>query len=980
MELSTDTDVHDTYLSHWGKSLDGLLRQLEPHDVEQIRTVTDSRQIRSLLADPVRTGVVLPSLEHFEQFVDCFISSFDPRTNSFAIWGMIHLTLKLASDATDGVTQIADMMRRLGLRLELFNACTKGPGGSSKQMKEAYLEVYIDLATFFTACIRFFRHDTAMISPGWNENHSGRWSPLLKVYNASLTSINDRFEHVSVLTRLLKENTMVNDFQGQQSLLSLSPANFTEVAKLPCVMLPAGRGSRYYNRDGITSKIDSFFYPASGERAFRSIALHGIGGVGKSHVALKYAHLKTSNQSIDVVLWFHSETDPSLAQSFTDAALALGLPGIGRDRHLENRIILHSWLQQTTCTWLLVFDNAENQDLLLEYWPKACARGSVLITTRNNTMQFHPADAGIEVPSFDPGAGSNLLFHLLRMDVIDDLSGDEERSALKLSQQLDGHALALSFIAGLIQKRSWSIQEFLSVYEKNKRGVHGPRQPNALSTIWKLSFESMNKGSAAILGILSFIHPDEVPEEIFTKASPDSLPPLLEHCTDEMDFFDLADPLLELSLAKRDKDAKAFSTHRLVQTQFRYHLATQGHRQEAFDQATKLLFDGFGLYQDQLYEKWSRCQVYIQQILSLKNNYKKETDELEPLKPTLKFCWLLRNSARYLLETADYVELEDVLSVAKSAFDKLTNAEREEGSLVLAGIQNITGLQRVHRGSFDRGLMHMRECNRIQSEQKVIDLIGLSWSEVNISNILASACEFDEALQWLLKGERTRKSARDDDDGKGVQSADFVIQQNIARVNVFLGRFDQAQVQLQAAIDGFEKLRDWGMLAYTVFIVGLLERKKNNYAAAREAFQEVESGWLAGGGQKTHHFYGACLYKLGCVANDLGETDVAIEHLENALVVTKMKENVMPGDYARVLHKLAEILKKKPGREVEAAEKSIEALRIRMGRKPSIESSASASSDGNSWSIISEREDEDEGQHDDSDEKPYDEMVYILWR
>lgn len=222
---------------------------------------------------------------------------------------------------------------------------------------------------------------------------------------------------------------------------------------------------------------------------------------------------------------------------------------------------------------------------------------------------------------------------------------NEAQSALELSQQLDGHALAISFMAGLIQKRSWSIQEFLSIYEKNKRDLHGQRCPNALSTIWHLSFKSLSPESAALLGILAYINPDSVAQELFTKAEKDSLPALLRTSTNELDFYDVVEPLLTLALVKRDKTTKTFSTHRLVQTQYRYQLA-RSERQEAFDQAVKLMAEGFGRVHSQLYDRWGRCQIYMQQILALKNNFKAERKEADPIHPTLAFCWLLADSSR----------------------------------------------------------------------------------------------------------------------------------------------------------------------------------------------------------------------------------------------------------------------------------------------------------------------------------------------
>jgi len=114
----------------------------------------------------------------------------------------------------------------------------------------------------------------------------------MKVYSTSLVNIDATFQRIDRLTQLAKRRSVAVDLRRQQSLLSGSTSgSIEEEAKLPCIMLPPASSSRFYDRDGITDRIDSFLHPDSGETPFLSLVLHGIGGVGKSHVALRYAHL-----------------------------------------------------------------------------------------------------------------------------------------------------------------------------------------------------------------------------------------------------------------------------------------------------------------------------------------------------------------------------------------------------------------------------------------------------------------------------------------------------------------------------------------------------------------------------------------------------------------------------------------------------------------------------------------------------------------
>lgn len=115
-------------------------------------------------------------------------------------------------------------------------------------------------------------------------------------------------------------------------------------------------------------------------------------------------------------------------------------------------------------------------------------------------------------------------------------------------------------------------------------------------------------------------------------------------------FFDVAEVLMTLSLVKRNKDTKAFSIHRLVQTQYRYHIQPKN-GQEASEGATMILYAAFSSIQkntSQLYEHWAQCRLLLQHILALKENYKKESTGPEPLKPTQQFCRLLSNCSRWV--------------------------------------------------------------------------------------------------------------------------------------------------------------------------------------------------------------------------------------------------------------------------------------------------------------------------------------------
>ena len=121
-------------------------------------------------------------------------------------------------------------------------------------------------------------------------------------------------------------------------------------AKLPCVVLPNIRTPRFFDRVEPIQRIEEQFdnsSTAADGHPFRSLALHGLGGVGKSTIALKYAENRLHRGEPDALFWVYSEKLVSLKQSFTDIALRLKLPDAQPGDHEENRAVVLNWLQQT---------------------------------------------------------------------------------------------------------------------------------------------------------------------------------------------------------------------------------------------------------------------------------------------------------------------------------------------------------------------------------------------------------------------------------------------------------------------------------------------------------------------------------------------------------------------------------------------------------------------------------------------------------
>jgi NB-ARC domain-containing protein len=109
-------------------------------------------------------------------------------------------------------------------------------------------------------------------------------------------------------------------------------------------------------------------------------ALHGMGGVGKSQIAIEYAYRHRADY--DVIWWVPSEQNAQVLNSLVELGEALGLEaGVEANTAVPRvRAALRAGTPYTN--WLLVFDNAEAVDAVRDYFPEA-GTGKVLVTSRN---------------------------------------------------------------------------------------------------------------------------------------------------------------------------------------------------------------------------------------------------------------------------------------------------------------------------------------------------------------------------------------------------------------------------------------------------------------------------------------------------------------------------------------------------------------------------------------------------------------------
>jgi hypothetical protein len=221
--------------------------------------------------------------------------------------------------------------------------------------------------------------------------------------------------------------------QGLSTGVQAALAMLAMPAKRPAGQVAAGRALQLappppflVGREDLLADLDARLAGGDGARP-RVVALCGLGGVGKTSVALEYAHRHLSEVG---VAWQFPAGDPAvLAADFGELAFQLGARDLPESR--DPVAWVHGALATYPGEWLLVFDNARDQASVARYVPPA-GRGRVLITSRD---QIWPPSQALQVPVLGPEVAT--CFLAVRT------ADQDQQAALELAGELGGLPLAL---------------------------------------------------------------------------------------------------------------------------------------------------------------------------------------------------------------------------------------------------------------------------------------------------------------------------------------------------------------------------------------------------------------------------------------------------------------------------------------------------------------------------------------------------------
>ncbi|KAK5651335.1 hypothetical protein OQA88_12568 [Cercophora sp. LCS_1] len=495
-------------------------------------------------------------------------------------------------------------------------------------------------------------------------------------------------------------------------------------------LVPYTSNPNFAGRSEILNQLEDelgFRSPQVADTAQHRVSLYGLGGVGKTQVAIEFLYrLRWARPGISV-FWVHASTAERFRDAYSFIAKQCSIPS-HEDPNLDVLPLVKNWLKSPDRgRWLMVVDNADDAELFtgptsLAQWIPECAHGSILTTTRNKEAGMNLMGNGrlIEVDKMGEDESRQLLQGKLKGHNLD----PEELATL--SARLEHLPLALGQAAAFIQKTSISVNGYLRLLEESddhlvkllsekvEMAGRDSDTPHALVQTWILSFEQIQQQdcfAGELLSLMSLFDRQAIPLEFLSSyddnrdewQKPASKRQLIRELgvrkgtsfilkkkhkkhqrpRGKIEMAKSLGTLKAFSLITED-NSRSYNMHRLVQLVTRKWLDQQHTMPQFADQALLIMSRKYPFGE---YKNWAKCSAYLPHVhalLQLKGTGLRDGE--------LARSKILHNAASFLDDQGRGKDAEKFLTQAVQIRTGLLGEEHG------ATLSSMTGLALIYRG------------------------------------------------------------------------------------------------------------------------------------------------------------------------------------------------------------------------------------------------------------------------------------------
>jgi tetratricopeptide (TPR) repeat protein len=347
--------------------------------------------------------------------------------------------------------------------------------------------------------------------------------------------------------------TVLDKHRGSES------ANFIETT--PRIWNVPNRNTDFTGRKIVLDALHNDLSGA-GKAVVVSRALYGLGGVGKTQVALEYAH--RFKDDYDIVWWINAEQPQAISLTFAELAARLGIQA-SDDAADATAAALEELRRGAAGRWLVIFDNAGDLADLEPFLPAGA--GHVIVTSRNSAWNHYAVPIELNVFS-RAESDAHLMAHVPGLD-----SGD----AARISAAVGELPLAVEQAAAWLAETGMPAALYIERLERQATSAlalnkaFGYAMP--VVAAWNLSFgrlEDRSPAAVQLLQILAFCSPEPISTTLlYGDEICAALLPFDETLHDRLMLGRVIQEASRLALIKVDQSRHTVQIHRLVQAVIR---------------------------------------------------------------------------------------------------------------------------------------------------------------------------------------------------------------------------------------------------------------------------------------------------------------------------------------------------------------------------------------------------------------------------
>ena len=624
--------------------------------------------------------------------------------------------------------------------------------------------------------------------------------------------------------------------------------------------VPYERNPFFTGREQLLSDLRRRFE----ESASHVQALFGLGGIGKTQVALEYAHRHREDYAI--VWWLAAEDRTTLELLYSRLASRLNLNfahGANLDavRHLLRRVL------SDRADWLLIFDNAPSAEAIADFIPLS-PKGHVLITSRS--PYWHGVAKDVQV--HEPSRAESIQFLRRRTR-----RNEQELIANRLAQALGDLPLAMEQAAATIVHTGITFADYLMRFEQHwaellQQGPSRRDYPDSLAMAWELSFRQLEDDTpeaARLLSLCAYLGHEEIPRSMITTGAallPESLadvarnPVLLDEAIVALRRYSLV-----------SGNEKSLWLHRLVSAVARDRLSDEERRQWA-EAAVRVVSRSFS-FDGQDPATWSEANLLLPHALAA-------ADRAQELGvATDAVASLLNDVGRSLLKRARYNEAQRVLQQSFALTQQTRGLEHPK----ISAVSNNLGRVLLHLGQPHEARPHFERAMMIDQTLYGPNDLRVATLANNYGMCLHAIGEIQLARQQFEFALEVYRSQYGDMSPKVAS-----VMNNLGFVMMIQGEYGDAEQTLSSAYSLAEATcgTSHPIVASVLHNLGTLMRRTGRHQLAQDYLQRALEIDEAMHGPR-HPDVARHFSELGAVMSELGQVHDARQHLERALDITR---------------------------------------------------------------------------------------------